>query len=425
VWFAESEPLAVDPHELAQYATEQGNPDNTRHVARIQVELSAGILNEGITFVDTPGLGSLARSGELESLAYLPRCDLGIVLVDAASALVPEDAAIANALRQAGAEVMVLLTKADMLDPEERTTAAQYTSDRLRTSLGFEMPVHMVSVKGADSELCDQWFEATLLPALQAHRELAASSLRRKVGLLREATITALRRRLDQRSAAAGGLASKWAAAESALGAALTRLEAARREGLEWSWLAGKTLDDAAGVMVDEWRRGGAHSADAAAAVAICGERQVRLAADAVAGSLGALRTSLVDALRLAARSVGSDDDEAGNIPVPAGMPILALAHGLPTSPLHRPLAVRALTAMARRRVRARLAARLGPALSGLLERHARQVAQWRVQTLADMGRSFTAQADFHRAQAAQTSGQADAAVTQKDIERLQALQDA
>ena len=109
------------------------------------MELPADRLKDGVTFVDTPGLGSLARYGEMESLAYLPHCDLGIVLVDAASTLVSEDAQVVNALRQAGAEVMVLLTKADILGAEERTTAARYIEDQLRSYLGFDVPVHVVA----------------------------------------------------------------------------------------------------------------------------------------------------------------------------------------------------------------------------------------------------------------------------------------
>ena len=37
IWFAERDPIAIEPRELEQYATEQGNPENVRHVTRIQV----------------------------------------------------------------------------------------------------------------------------------------------------------------------------------------------------------------------------------------------------------------------------------------------------------------------------------------------------------------------------------------------------
>ena len=48
-------------------------------------------MTDGVVLVDTPGIGSLATFGAAETMAYLPRCDLGIVLVDAASILNRED----------------------------------------------------------------------------------------------------------------------------------------------------------------------------------------------------------------------------------------------------------------------------------------------------------------------------------------------
>jgi hypothetical protein len=47
--------------------------------------------NKGIVLVDTPGLGSLAKRGAAETLAYLPSCDLALLLIDAGTTLNEED----------------------------------------------------------------------------------------------------------------------------------------------------------------------------------------------------------------------------------------------------------------------------------------------------------------------------------------------
>ncbi len=93
VSFAESRPQEVDLEHLWEYASEEGNPGKTKRVTRILVTLPSPRLREGIAFVDTPGVGSLALAGGAETLADLPRCDLGVVLVDSASALDREDTA--------------------------------------------------------------------------------------------------------------------------------------------------------------------------------------------------------------------------------------------------------------------------------------------------------------------------------------------
>ncbi len=423
VSFAEAKPKEVELHRLAEYVTEQGNPNNTKHVTRIQVELPADRLAKGVAFVDTPGLGSLARYGEMESLAYLPRCDLGLVLVDAGSTLIPEDAGIVNALRQAGAEVMVLLTKADVLAAPERTAAAAYVKDQLRANLGFDVPVHIISVKGSDADLCRHWFETALAPCLEQHRQLAAASLRRKVGLLREATLAALQRRLDNPpDAAAQDSATPWAAVEPVLNEAVAKLETATWQRLEWPELAERVLDAAAMEMVDEWRRNGAAQANATSQLASCAQDHVRHLADDVANALARLRDDTSNALRAAAQAAGPQQEESTEIPAPAGMPILDLEACLPDVALSRPRLVRVLKGRARRVTRAQLAGELGPQLRGLLTQYAKQLAKWRSDTLAQMRRSFTAKADFYRAQCGRPSETSDQAALERDIHRLQDL---
>jgi len=89
------------------------------------VEVPAARLREGITWVDTPGLGSLASSGAAETAAYLPRCDLGLVLIDAGATLSQEDLVLVQTLLHTGAQAMVLVSKADLLKPEERKHFAE------------------------------------------------------------------------------------------------------------------------------------------------------------------------------------------------------------------------------------------------------------------------------------------------------------
>jgi hypothetical protein len=423
IWFAEAEPIRVALGDLAQYVTEQGNPDNAKHVTRIEVELPADRLKDGVTFVDTPGLGSLARYGQMESLAYLPRCDLGIVLVDASSTLINEDAAVVNALRQAGAEVMVLLTKADMLAPADRTAAMQYAQDQLRANLGFDVPVHVVSVKGPDAELCDRWFQSILVPCLQKHRELAQASLRRKVGLLREATVAALRRRLDKRSSLGADTVKRWTDVEPALNEALAELEAAGRDRLEWPGVSERVLDAAVQEIVAEWRRNSTLQVDAAAKVIFHASEEAKQLAEAIAKSLAQLRGNLGDVLQRAAVVAGSSQQEAAELPAIAGMPLLDLTASLSDTPLRRPWWAGVSKNLSCRSTRAMLTSRFGPRLAAQLGQYAKQLGQWRSEILAHLRRSFTAKADFYRAQCDQTPDTPDLSAIANDLRRLQALQ--
>ena len=149
--FAEAQPQIISFSELPEFATEQKNPGNKKHVTRIFVKLPSDRLAEGVTFVDTPGLGSLAVAGAEGTIAYLPRCDLGIVLIDASAGLTQDDLVVVQALYQAGASAMILISKADLFSAADREQMIAYVKANLREQLRVDPPVHAVSVFGADA----------------------------------------------------------------------------------------------------------------------------------------------------------------------------------------------------------------------------------------------------------------------------------
>lgn len=196
VEFAEASARKIPFNELAQYATEEQNPSNRKHVTKISVTLPSPRLSEGVTFVDTPGLGSLALAGAEETVAYLPRCDLGVVLIDASAGLTQEDLVTIQALYRSGATAMVLVSKADLFTADDRERMLAYVKANLCAQLRLEPPVYPISVHGEEAELCDRWFENALRPIMSRHRELAIETQKRKAGALRDAVIAALQRRL-------------------------------------------------------------------------------------------------------------------------------------------------------------------------------------------------------------------------------------
>ena len=192
VSFAESGERTVALEHVWEYASEEGNPGNHKHVAGIVVRLPSSRLKDGVILVDTPGIGSLALSDGAEALAYLPRCDLGVVLVDGASTLNQEDLALLRALYGAGVPAMLLLSKADLLSPGDRERMAGYIREQIRRELELDLAVHPVSIVGADESLVLRWFEDDLAPLLEQHRALVEASLRRKIAHLRESVISSL-----------------------------------------------------------------------------------------------------------------------------------------------------------------------------------------------------------------------------------------
>ena len=68
---------------LAQYVSEQGNPDNSRKIAAAEVCLPRKILSGGLTVIDSPGVGGMGSSHTLTTLTALPTADAMLLVSDA------------------------------------------------------------------------------------------------------------------------------------------------------------------------------------------------------------------------------------------------------------------------------------------------------------------------------------------------------
>ncbi|MGD0446322.1 MAG: dynamin family protein [Edaphobacter sp.] len=188
----------VSIEELSHLVTEQGNPGNLANIVRAIVEVPSPRLQRGILLVDTPGLGSLAKRGSTETLAYLPSADLALLLIDAGTTLSEEDLGTLRLLYGAGIPALVLLSKADLLANGDLHQASAYIAEHVKHDLGLNVVVYPVSAVREHSVMLDQFFERELFPRFEKARTLKEASVSRKIGALREAATSAIEGSLDQ-----------------------------------------------------------------------------------------------------------------------------------------------------------------------------------------------------------------------------------
>ena len=167
-------PLARD--DLAPCIVEGGS--RSGRMREVTIAVPAPILEPGFVISDTPGLGSLHASASAHALNYLPRCDLGIVSIDASATVSTLDTDLLRALQQAHAQRMVVLTKSDAVTPQALAQQRVYVERVLSEALGEAVAVHAVSVAPSQAESFATWRGSVLGPALEACRAASAQRMR-------------------------------------------------------------------------------------------------------------------------------------------------------------------------------------------------------------------------------------------------------
>jgi len=85
------EPRDIAAASLQDYGTEKGNPNNTKRVDFIGIELPHPLLKEGLVIVDTPGVGGLFKAHRDITWRYAPNADAICFVVDSTESVVSKD----------------------------------------------------------------------------------------------------------------------------------------------------------------------------------------------------------------------------------------------------------------------------------------------------------------------------------------------
>lgn len=76
---------SIDRSSIADYVSEQGNPNNYKKIKYLEIKIPNELLKEGIVLVDTPGVGSLNIDHAETTYNFLPSADMILFVGDACS----------------------------------------------------------------------------------------------------------------------------------------------------------------------------------------------------------------------------------------------------------------------------------------------------------------------------------------------------
>ena len=175
--------------QIGEYIAEAGNPENTKQVARITVELPELRRYRGLAFVDTPGLESALAHNTQTSLGWLPNVGLALVAVSVDPPLSQRDIELLRSLYEYTPKVGILLTKADLVSEAELAVVIEYVRSQLARSLPSTAQVFPYSIKPGHERFRQTIESALIADTLGNFAGEQSSILSRKLDtLLRESS---------------------------------------------------------------------------------------------------------------------------------------------------------------------------------------------------------------------------------------------
>ena len=167
----------VPATRLPEFAAEQENPANVKHVVALDLSAAAGQICEGVAFLEMPGIGCFAPGLNHLAHACLPDADLGLVLVSGEVAAGRDHLELLRTLDEAGIRSMVVVTKCDLLAPQDLEAALARTRGAIAGPLQTAPEVVPFSAIPARASAAHAWFEREILPLRERSRTVELDAL--------------------------------------------------------------------------------------------------------------------------------------------------------------------------------------------------------------------------------------------------------
>ena len=165
---------------LAAYVTEQGNPQNVKRVESVELRLPALAAYRGIRFVDTPGLGSIFSHNTQVSMDWLPKVGGALVAIGANQPFGEQDLKLLLEVSRHTPEVVILLTKADLVTEGQLETILEFTQHQAIQHVGHPLLVLPFSTHSGFESMRRKVRDHLLQEIAGRHEELFSKILAHK-----------------------------------------------------------------------------------------------------------------------------------------------------------------------------------------------------------------------------------------------------
>ena len=175
--------------DIVEFTSEAKNPGNEKNVAIVDIELPILYKYPGLRLVDTPGLGSVYKYHQSASENWLPSVGTALLAVSSDRPLSEHDLELIRELASHTPNIILLLTKADLLSNDQQQEVMTFFSQTLQRELKRTLPVYLYSIKNKTGDY-RKTIDREIFQAICANRdEEFLRILRHKTRSLSQSTL--------------------------------------------------------------------------------------------------------------------------------------------------------------------------------------------------------------------------------------------
>lgn len=183
----------INPGDIGNFITEKGNPGNAKGILRVEVETPLLTDARNLRFIDTPGLGSVYRSGTETAMNHIPGSGIVVVVISAIQPVSDSDVSLIREALEHSPYIIVVLSKTDLLDERPLKESREFVIAALLKAFGKDFSVAEYSVRNDEPLHRDRFWEQHLMPFSQQKEYIRSELLEYKFSSLVKSAIGYLR----------------------------------------------------------------------------------------------------------------------------------------------------------------------------------------------------------------------------------------
>lgn len=166
--------------DIHTYVNEQENSDNHLGVTKVAIKCPSEFLKSGLTFVDTPGVGSMHENNTEEAYNFVKESDAVIFTLSVDSPINQIEIDFLKNAKEYAAKFYFAVNKIDVIDPEDLDAYIEYCRKFISGLMEVE-DIHMFAVSAKKNIGVDELKDAILKDCASESRKILEQSSRLKL----------------------------------------------------------------------------------------------------------------------------------------------------------------------------------------------------------------------------------------------------